>query len=237
MSTKKLDVVSIQEALRTSALEAINRSPEATTQIIQIDASKTFLLPDDVRVNSFSAVVVDFTSTNMFYDTTFDAKVYSPPVCFAIGRASNEQLIPSKNSTKKQSESCNICPLNEFGSSGKGKACKNGITLALLPPTATKSTPIWLLKISPTALKSWGAYVRSVFSAFELPPIGVVTTFVFDDKVTYPSIRFVDPQPNNFLDVFRERQIEAQDLLELEPSLKQMVVMGTPKAVTNVSKR
>jgi hypothetical protein len=103
--------------------------------------------------------------------------------------------------------------MNQFGSDGNGKACKNGRLLAVLPPDATADTPIWLLQVSPTAIKAFDAYVTSVTRMTQMPPISMIATVGFNDSVTYAQLEFTDPQPNPNLAVMFARQEEARDLL------------------------
>ena len=43
----------------------------------------------------------------------------------ALPSVTSAKLIPSANSPQAQCEDCASCPMNAFGSAGKGKACKN----------------------------------------------------------------------------------------------------------------
>jgi hypothetical protein len=49
--------------------------------------------------------------------------------------------------------------------------------------------------------------------------VAVVTTVSFDDNVTYASLRFGNPQPNEQLAVHFARQEEAKTLLNQEPDV------------------
>lgn len=212
-------VVSIQDQLKKMVATQAERLPSASGITIGVGQDKMFKFPDGTRSDTFSGVVVDYVATNFYYEDAYDKDNIKPPACFAIGTLSNDKLVPSDNSPTQQAASCAACPMNVFGSAGKGKACKNGYTLAVLPPDATADTPIWLLKVSPTALKAWGAYVRSVSAVFETLPVGVVTAFSFDENSDYASIRFGDPAPNENLEACFGRMSEAKKLLETEPDV------------------
>lgn len=212
-------VVSIQDQLKKLAANQTERLPSASGITIGVGQDKMFKFPDGTRADTFTGVVVDYVATNFYYEDSYDKDNIKPPACFAIGTLSNDKLTPSANSPAQQAASCGACPMNVFGSGGKGKACKNGYTLAVLPPDATVDTPIWLLKVSPTALKAWGAYVRSISSVFETIPVGVTTTFTFDENSDYASIRFNDPAPNENLETCFSRMAEAKKLLETEPDV------------------
>lgn len=213
-------VVNIQDMLRKQA-EAMNeRTSPASGIMIRVTQDKKLVLPDGQKVDELDVVIVDFVARNEFYEGAFDKDNMTPPACFAIG-TSPTKLVPSDNSPVKQADACSECPMNAFGSAGAGKACKNGRILAVLPPDADADTPLWLLKVSPTALKGFDGFVQGVARTFQAPPVAVVVTVSFDENVTYASLRFSNPQPNDNLAVHFARQDEAKTLLEQEPDVSQ----------------
>ncbi len=211
-------VVNIQDMLRKQAESMSERTSPASGISIRVTQDKQFSHPDGQKTDELEVVIVDFVARNEFYEGAYDKDNMSPPACFAIGVAPNK-LTASDNSPQKQADTCAECPMNAFGSAGKGKACKNGRVLAVLPVDADENTPIWLLKVSPTALKGFDGYVQSVARTFQTPPVGVVTKVTFDDNVTYASLRFGDAVPNENLAVHFARQAEAKELLEQEPDV------------------
>ena len=160
-----VSITEIQNQLKAQAAAINEKVAPASGITIQVSQSKEFKFPDGTKGDEFECVIVDFTSVNFFYEGEYDKDNITPPACFAVGN-NPLQLVPSDNSPNKQNDTCKGCPMNEFGSAGKGKACKNQRLLAVLPPDATEDTPIWLLKVSPTAIKAFDSYVRSVASAF-----------------------------------------------------------------------
>lgn len=214
------NVISIKEQLAKQAQDLNNRVAPPSGINIGITNAKEFKLPDGRKTTTLDLVIVDFVSANNFYEGSYDPNNISPPACFAIG-TNPLQLVPSKNSPNRQADECKSCPMNEFGSNGNGKACKNGRTLAVLPADANADTPLWTLKVSPTALKAFDGYVRSVASAFGMPPIAVVTTVTFDENTDYASLRFGNPTPNENLEACFARQEEARKLLATEPDVSQ----------------
>lgn len=215
------NIVSIQEALKAQAAGINERIAPGGGSKIRITQDKKFVLPDGTKTDGpLELVIVDFVTTHMFYETAFDKNNIVPPGCFAIG-VNPKEMIPSKNSPNLQSDSCQGCPMNEFGSApnGKAKACNNTRLLAVLPPDATEDTPIWLLSVSATALRAFDGYTQSVVRAFGMPPIAVVTTVGFNDASDYPQLTFSDPKPNDQIAVAYARQAEARDLLMTEPDV------------------
>lgn len=214
------NVVNIKEALRKQAEDLNSRVAPATGNSISIKGSE-FRLPDGRKTTDpIEVVVVDFTAMNSFYETKFDPGQITPPACFAMG-SNPLKLVPSDNAPLRQSDSCSGCPMNEFGSDGKGKACKNTRVLAVLPADADADTPMWRLVVPPTSIKNWDDYVRSVSSMMQMPPVAVVTTISFDDTVDYPRLKFGAPTPNQSLEVHFARQGEASEMLATEPDTSQ----------------
>ena len=171
-------VVSIQEQLKAQVAAMAGKIAPPSGINIRITQDKKFQLPDGSKVEGpLDLVIVDFVSRNTFYEGTYDPNNITPPACFAI-HPEPKQMAPSENSPIKQSDDCASCPMNQFGSSGKGKACKNGRMLAVLPPDADADTPLWLLQVSPTALKGFDGFVGSVARTFQMPPIAVISFFM-----------------------------------------------------------
>lgn len=210
-------VVAIQEQLRQEAAGIQNRLGAPGGDVIQVTQDKHFKMPDGTKhPGPLTAVIVDFVSGNFFYEGMFDPNNITPPACFALG-VSPTTLSPSDNSPVKQASECASCPMNQFGSDGKGKACKNTRLIALLPVDADDDTPLQILKVSPTAIKAFDAYIASVARATGMPPIGVTTDIYFDDKVSYASLRFGNPQQNVGLEAMIGRREEARKRLLTEP--------------------
>lgn len=126
----------------------------------------------------------------------FDPDAPASPVCWALGQdvagQDIKKLAPSDDSHEKQHETCEGCPMNEFGTSdrGKGKACKDQVRLALLHSDYLKAdliadAPVVFLRVPPTSIAAWGAHVKKITSVLEKPKYAVVTrvSAAPDDKV------------------------------------------------------
>lgn len=210
-------IVSIQEQLKAQLAAQAGKIGAPSGINIRLTQDKKFTLPDgSSHAGPLDLVVVDFVSRNMFYEGTYDPNNITSPVCFAINSVPRD-MVPSDNSPAKQNDDCPSCPMNQFGSSGKGKACKNTRLLAVLPPDADEDTPLWLLTVSPTAIKGFDGFVGSVARTFQMPPIGVTVSVDFDPNQTYASLTFSDPRPNENLEAHFSRQAEATELLNTEP--------------------
>jgi hypothetical protein len=125
-----------------------------------------FIMPNEQEVEEFEALIVDFAYRNEYYIGAYNPKVITPPACFAIA-PSSAQLIPSASSPVRHNETdCATCQQNQFGThpNGGGKACKNTVIIAVLPPEedVVSSHDIWILKTSPTAIRPFNKYATKV---------------------------------------------------------------------------
>lgn len=213
------NLVDIKAQLAAQVAALSDRVSPGGGASIRITQDKKFKFPDNTEAAEFEGVVVDFVTTRAYYEGVFDAKNPQPPACFAISRDS-KGMAPSNNSPVKQSDSCDTCQHNQFGSgTGNSKACKEGRKLAILPPDADADTPIWPLTLSPTAVRAFDGFVLSTGRTFNTPPVGVIARFSFDPSNTYASVRLDNPQPNEQLAAHFARQKEAQDILAVEPDV------------------
>ena len=134
--------------------------------------------------NTLECVILGACFEYGWYDTPYDPDDPQPPTCYAFGEAEKE-LAPHPDCQQAQSETCATCPKNEFGSAavGRGKECGNKKRIALI--TANDAQDLDVLatvelataKLSPTQLKAWAGYIRSL-SELEKgprPPWAVVT--------------------------------------------------------------
>ena len=198
----------------------------ASTGSTKVDCKgKGFSLPGDKDTTikyPMKAVVLDFGSYNAYYDKPFDknAEPEAPP-CYAYGKFV-QQLTPSAAAKNPQAENCSVCPLNQFGSKGAGKACGNKRILAavvLNGPEAfdPQTAKIFRIDVSATGIKHWDKYVKDVQHTFGVPPVGVITDISSADEVDYVSLRFSNPTPNPHLEALMGRKSEAASMLEQDP--------------------
>lgn len=223
----KANLVDIQAQLAAQVAALAERTAPATGASIRVTQDKKFKFPNgEETTDTWSAIIVDYTVTRKFYPGAFDPNNITPPACFAISQRP-KGMVPSPNSPELQNPAenggCDTCPQNQWGSSGNGKACKEGRKLAVLPPAEEGENiadiPMWTLEISPTAIKPFDGYVNSVAKTFKLPPVGVITDIGFDPASSYASVRCGHPTPNEDLGEYLARQEEAQEILAVEPDV------------------
>ena len=175
-------------------------------------------LPDGRKSpGPLEVVILDFVTTHAYYETDFDAKNPTPPACFAIGN-DPKNMVPSPNSPVQQSTECKTCPMNQFGPNNERKACTNRRLMAVLPPDADESTPIWTIETAPMSNKAFDAYVSGIVAAKGVPPIGVVTEISLDPNVDYAKLVFGLVDDNPAVGEMLGRQEEAKKLLAVEPN-------------------
>lgn len=162
---------------------------------IKCTKAKEFELPDGRTTSDpLSLIILDFVSYNAFYEGRYDPGNIAPPICFSIGTAV-QQMVPSANASEPQCTTCAACPMNQFGSDGNGKACKNQRKLAVLPADFDDDTPLYILNVSPTGLKHYDKFVSTLASANRKVPAQIVTEVSFDEASEYQSLRFKVESP------------------------------------------
>lgn len=214
-------VVDIQAEMEKQALAIASRISAPSGDRIRITQQKTFKFPDGTEhPGPCEFVIVDFAAANFLYTTPYTEGEATPPDCFALGLDANT-MVPSANSPNKQAELCAVCPQNQFKSApnGRGKACRNTRLLAVLPPDATEETPLWLLSLSPTAIKAFDDYASTVARTFKAPPSKVISTIGFDPTASYATLRFGKPQANPNYELAFNRLEEARQRLLVEPDM------------------
>jgi len=215
----RVELPEVKKNYEEDVAKLAKRLQAPTGSRVTISQSKTFVMPDGNEVESFQGIIVDFVSANFYYPKAFKRGEVNPPSCFAISEDSIG-MHPSKNSPEMQSsEGCDACWANQWRSKENGKACQNTRLLAILPPDADSSTPVYLLKISPTGTRAFDGYIAACGRKFQRPPRGIITTFVFDEKSDYASVRFVDPAPvdDELIGVIEAKLAGVQEILKKEP--------------------
>lgn len=229
-SVAKAKPTAVQTADFQAEMDEFRSRVQAPTgNKIKLD-NKSFVLPNGDSSDILSGIIVDFVYYNSYYTTAYDPNNIVPPDCFSIALSPSE-AVPSENSPDVQCDRCQACPQNQFGSAGKGKACRNSVLIAILPPDADEDTPIMTLNVSPTALKAFGGYVSSILR-MNRPPYSVVTDFTFDASLKYDSVRFSNPEPvdEETFEIIKARREEAREILTTEPDIEAMLASNNAAA-------
>lgn len=200
---------------------------------------------DDMPGNMIAVVVLDAIMENTYYETRFDEDDPTPPTCFAMGRDPKtmgppldhmEETDPDVKFFDPPSEKCAGCPMNEWGSSdrGRGKACQNRRRLAVIPAgefikrRGSRDLDLELfddkghfadadmayLKVPVTSAKAWSKYVHQLSKSVRRPPYGVVTIIsLVPDKKSQFCMEFEMEEeiPDHLVPTIIERHKDAMD--------------------------
>lgn len=183
---------------------------------------KVFSFPDATSSEGpIDCVILDWRNVHQHYPGVYDAKKPEPPNCYAIAK-NLDALVPLPSVQTPMHENCKECPKNQFGSAitGRGKACKNVVRLAIVPPDATLETPVWVIDVSPTAIRNWTNYTNNLAATTGLLPIEVISELRFNPNEAYPTLMFGTPRPHDSLETMMKLREVAQPLLDKEPNDK-----------------
>jgi hypothetical protein len=194
---------------------------------------------EEMPGNQACVIILDAVKENTFYSDTFDPDTPSAPVCYAFGRgvdemAPHESMQEAPEYFQPQSETCDTCPHNEWGSAdkGRGKACQNRRRLAIIPagfyvpkrgskdmdlelvddPKHFQTCDIAFLKLPVMSVKDWAKYVTQLSASIHRPPYGVITRiFVEPDPKSQYRVRFelIEEVPDTLAAIVMARHEEA----------------------------
>lgn len=125
---------------------------------------------------------------------TYYAKQWTPdsepssPDCYSL-----DGVRPAADSTEPQNDTCAGCPMNAWGSKitplgQQIKACADQKRLAVVS-ASDPTGPIYLLQVTPAALKGLGAYQKEL-SMRGIPVEAVKTVVTFDTDASFPKLMF-----------------------------------------------
>ena len=154
---------------------------------------RRFSMKGEVLGSEISVVVLDYVRANDYYDRDYDEEETHPPACFMRSASDDGEEQPHVTAPAPQSEYCNGCPMDEWGSAaqGEGKACRNSFRLIVMEEGAVfEDADKAFMSVPPSSMKNWRAYVRQLQKKKERPPFAVVTRIGFDDDFNYPVLTF-----------------------------------------------
>lgn len=153
------------------------------------------LTPEGYAVPFLDVVLVmaNPAITKTYYINGYVEGSDAKPDCLSM-----DGKFPDPGSQQPQAESCALCPHNRFNTAvgGKGKACKDGKRIAVLPVFGNQPMndnedmggPM-LLAIPPASFNAFRAYVEELRAGRKAPHV-VVTRMAFDTQVSHPQITF-----------------------------------------------
>jgi len=180
---------------------------------------KIFTLPDNTSSpKPLMVIILGWRNFNQYFPGVYNPAKIESAKCFAISQVTHD-MAPHSSAPEPQSDSCANCVFNQWGSAptGRGKACKNQVRLAVITSDAAGLQEPMLLKVSPTGLKSWGMYASSL-AMNDQHPIEVVTEISFDANQTYPTLIFKEVEPHlRDVNEFAAAVAKADVLLDTAP--------------------
>lgn len=205
--------------------------------------------------NEMAVLIVDGILENVWYAEGYDADNMTAPSCFAFGR-DEADMVPHTNVQQNgtaQSKACKGCEKNEFGSAekGAGKACSNRRRLALIPagkldertgeftpildPKHYANSDAGYLKVPPTSIGGYAAFVKQLNAGIKRPPHGVFTRIKVRPhpkkqfEVTFEALM---PVPNELMAAVMERHKAEMALIEFPYQLGDGAVKKAPAPKT-----
>lgn len=224
-----ISMKALEKQYESDVEDASARLAKPVGNTIGIRNSK-FSYKGDIIGRSMVSIIVDFVNAQTWYNEPFDPDNPSPPSCHALS-VSGDEMKPFKTSPMKQSDWCDGCPLDAWGTAdvGDGKACAQQYKLAILaagPGETLQNAELAILTVPPTSLNNFTKYVKDMKKKFTRPPHGVLTRFAFDEDEEWPVLTFEDEAKiNNIEDaqMINSRRDEARELLMTPPDFSQSV--------------
>lgn len=186
--------------------------------------------------NQMAVVILADIMENSWYEDKYDPDTPASPKCFAFGH-DEEDMEPHEKVDQdpyfaRQNPECHDCPRNEWGSAdtGRGKACKNVMRLALIPagqykakgtgrnqtfelelydePEDFSKAEVGFLKLPVMSVKNYAKYVKTLAADMGRPPHGVITNIWLepDPKSQYKVLfEVIDKAPKELLQILLQR--------------------------------
>lgn len=228
----RVGVPSALGAALTGGLSSGNSFPR-----ISIKGARFRIVEGDTEtVLESTAIDVVIVGANPRLSKTWYAKQWTPdsepqaPDCFSL-----DGIGPDPEATDPQNDLCASCPQNAWGSkvTPQGqqiKACADQKRLAVVAAD-DPSGPIYLLSVTPAALKGLNQYQKEL-SVRGIPPEIVKTRVSFDTDASFPKLKFTF---GGFLDADTQQVVDG--LLGSE-RVKEITgeIPRTPVAVPQIAK-
>lgn len=220
----RADLAKIEQQLAERAKDFQKTVQAPTGRKIIID-SKTgnIMAPGDVNLGTeVKIIVVDYCSANRFYPGQYDPSNIVPPVCFSFGREIGE-MVPEEEAPEPQHENCKKCPHNQWGSAGRGKACKNTRELAIVLADELEDPDyepeLFHFSVSPASIKHFDNAAIQVNNLLEGHVIKAVMTLRSVPVKNYFEAQFSNITANPDLTRVFHLMDDAPELIARTPDL------------------
>jgi hypothetical protein len=152
------------------AAKVVSSIGGGSKNVLSFKGGKLSYQGGNVPGNALNVVVVSAVNENNFFEGRYDPNNPSSPTCYAWGSPDGDDahMKPHEKAPNPQSNECQSCPNNEWGSAetGRGKACKNVVSLAMVSEDALESVEalqaaeVFYAKLPVTSGKSWKGFVN-----------------------------------------------------------------------------
>lgn len=228
-------LVPISERWAEQAAAAVAEEPNTGGMWLSTRGGVLAFGDDEMPGNQACVIVLDSLKENTFYPEKFDPDTQNPPRCYAFGRGA-EEMGPHPSMQvdleyfQPQAESCDVCPMNEWGSAdkGRGKACGNRRRLTLIPagfyapkrgsrdfeleifddPKHFQTADMAFLKLPVTSVKEWAKYVTQLSAAVRRPPHGVITRLFLEQHANdqfHVRFEMIEEVPDELAQIIMDR--------------------------------
>ena len=151
-------VVSIEEQIKQQLALQQQKMAQMQVGANLISFKGGQLIVDGLPVPGGEAEVIVLAQQGerSYYEGAFDPSKPQVPACYSF-----DGIAPHPEASDPQNATCEGCPQNEWGSKGKGKACREGTRVAVLPASAPlDSAPMYQCSFPITSMGS----VKDFFS-------------------------------------------------------------------------
>lgn len=200
------ELVKWDEKLAAFAQQTTDNMKTATAKFLSIRSGQLSYGGQDIEDNELRCVILGWIYENQFYEGRFDPNTPQVPSCYAFG-TDYDAMEPHPKAENKQNDTCAGCPNNEYGTSdtGRGKACKNVIRVALIAESDLEdldSAELIYFKVPVTSVKNFTGYAKKELADKHKRPLWSVVTLlkVEKDADTQVKVRFTVAKPDGFVE-------------------------------------
>jgi len=243
-ATTGTDIIDWEEEMERQASIAVDsqRASGGGGRFFSMKAGVLTFDGNPLPGNRMVVAILADTMESSYYDQPFQEGVPASPVCFAFAKHESQlephTAVDNDDYFERQSDVCQGCPRNEWGSArtGKGKACSNVMRLAMIPAGTFsekgtgraktiefdgliddedhyKSAEEAFMKVPVMSVKNYSAFVKQVAADLKRPPHGVFAeVWLEPDPKSQFKVMFevVDKVPSHLLGTLMARHAKAQ---------------------------
>ena len=175
-------LVPFEEKMKAMATASAQQEVGGSGGIISLRGGILSYMGEPMPNNEMEVIVLGSSGEHTYYDTPFDPDRITPPTCFSVFNLA-QNAAPHESVPTPEDETCSGCWAHKFKSAenGRGRACSVRRRLALISSSALETengledADVAIMKVPPTSVSNWGAYVNKIAASYQRPPAMVVT--------------------------------------------------------------